>query len=190
MTIDGIGPPADDHTLPDPPHGLNYRRVRRRTTHHLRTATSITVSQCRTASEFVAMSHHFMLLAMQQLHLAIHYLLLSTLPGADEANQVDVLHRRGASILFSAIQSFNFSGQICIHIRRLLFFSAEDVLVDSIPTARPKRFRRIDEFDGALTHTGNVWSFTTIPDILVHADPNLVAWWTFDENMRNCRWHY
>ncbi|MHC4117739.1 MAG: LamG-like jellyroll fold domain-containing protein [Planctomycetota bacterium] len=42
---------------------------------------------------------------------------------------------------------------------------------------------RIDEFDGALTHTGNVWSFTTVPDIPVNEDPNLTAWWTFDENM-------
>jgi len=40
---------------------------------------------------------------------------------------------------------------------------------------------RVDEFDGATTYTGDVWSFTTVPAIPVHSDPNLVAWWTFDE---------
>jgi hypothetical protein len=37
-------------------------------------------------------------------------------------------------------------------------------------------FWRIDEFDGTTTHTGDVWSFMTTAS----ADPNLVAWWTFD----------
>jgi len=40
---------------------------------------------------------------------------------------------------------------------------------------------RIDEFDGAVTHKGHVWSFTTVPIIEPAADPNLIAWWTFDE---------
>ncbi len=40
---------------------------------------------------------------------------------------------------------------------------------------------RVDEFDGTETHTGDVWSFTTEPAIPVHSDPDLVAWWTFDE---------
>ena len=39
---------------------------------------------------------------------------------------------------------------------------------------------RIDEFDGVETHTGDIWSFTTIPDIPV-SDPALVGWWTLDE---------
>ena len=39
---------------------------------------------------------------------------------------------------------------------------------------------RVDEFDGAKTIKGNVWSFTTIQEIAV-SDPNLVAWWNFDE---------
>jgi hypothetical protein len=34
---------------------------------------------------------------------------------------------------------------------------------------------RVDEFDGATTHTGNVWSFTTT------SPPNLVGWWKLDE---------
>ncbi len=42
---------------------------------------------------------------------------------------------------------------------------------------------RVDEFDGAATHKGNVWSFTTLPAIALAADPNLIAWWTFDEGM-------
>ena len=40
---------------------------------------------------------------------------------------------------------------------------------------------RIDEFEAPLTHKGDVWSFTTMPAIPVHSDPDLVAWWTFDE---------
>jgi len=42
---------------------------------------------------------------------------------------------------------------------------------------------RVDEFDGAATLTGDIWSFTTIPVIPVHEDPNLLAWWKLDENM-------
>ncbi len=39
---------------------------------------------------------------------------------------------------------------------------------------------RVDEFDATATRKGNVWSFTTAPDIVV-SDPNLLAWWTLDE---------
>jgi hypothetical protein len=39
---------------------------------------------------------------------------------------------------------------------------------------------RVDEFDGAVTHKGHIWSFTTVPDIAV-TDPNLMLWWTLDE---------
>jgi hypothetical protein len=38
---------------------------------------------------------------------------------------------------------------------------------------------RVDEFDGVTTHKGDVWSFTTLPDIPV-TDPNLVGWWKFE----------
>ena len=43
---------------------------------------------------------------------------------------------------------------------------------------------RVDESDGITTHKGNVWSFTTMPDITI-ADPNLIGWWTFDEGVGN-----
>ena len=39
---------------------------------------------------------------------------------------------------------------------------------------------RVDEFAGAITYKGDVWSFTTRPVVLV-VDPNLVGWWKFDE---------
>jgi hypothetical protein len=39
---------------------------------------------------------------------------------------------------------------------------------------------RVDEFDGAATHKGDIWSFTTLPEIPI-TDPNLVGWWKFDE---------
>jgi hypothetical protein len=39
---------------------------------------------------------------------------------------------------------------------------------------------RVDEFDGAVTHTGDLWSFTTIPDLPI-GDPNLLALFTLDE---------
>ncbi|UCF16291.1 MAG: LamG domain-containing protein, partial [Phycisphaerales bacterium] len=40
---------------------------------------------------------------------------------------------------------------------------------------------RVDEFDSAgATHKGNVWSFTTVPDVAV-TNPNLMLWWTLDE---------
>jgi len=39
---------------------------------------------------------------------------------------------------------------------------------------------RVDEFQAPITHKGDVWSFTTLPDIAV-TDPSLLAWWTLDE---------
>jgi hypothetical protein len=39
---------------------------------------------------------------------------------------------------------------------------------------------RVDEYEAPITHTGDVWSFTTMPDIPI-VDANLVGWWTFDE---------
>ncbi len=39
---------------------------------------------------------------------------------------------------------------------------------------------RVDEFDGAITHTGDLWSFTTIPDLPI-GDPNLLALFELDE---------
>jgi hypothetical protein len=39
---------------------------------------------------------------------------------------------------------------------------------------------RVDEFDGTATHKGDVWSFTTVPDLAV-TDPDLQGWWTLDE---------
>jgi len=41
-------------------------------------------------------------------------------------------------------------------------------------------FWRVDEFDGLTTHKGNVWKFTTMPDIPIF-DPNLVGWWKLDD---------
>ena len=39
---------------------------------------------------------------------------------------------------------------------------------------------RVDEFEQAGTHTGDIWSFKTLPDIAV-TDPNLLGWWKLDE---------
>jgi len=39
---------------------------------------------------------------------------------------------------------------------------------------------RVDELEAPITHTGDVWSFTTMPEIAI-TDPNLVGWWTLDE---------
>jgi len=41
---------------------------------------------------------------------------------------------------------------------------------------------RVDEFDGITVHKGDVWSFTTLPEIPID-DPSLVGWWKFDEGM-------
>jgi len=49
------------------------------------------------------------------------------------------------------------------------------------PLAKGKTYYwRVDEFDAAATHKGDVWSFTTLPDVPV-SDPSLVGWWTLDE---------
>ncbi|MHC4434236.1 MAG: LamG domain-containing protein, partial [Planctomycetota bacterium] len=39
---------------------------------------------------------------------------------------------------------------------------------------------RIDEFDPPFTHKGEVWSFTTLPEVPI-TDPTLMGWWTFEE---------
>ena len=41
---------------------------------------------------------------------------------------------------------------------------------------------RVDEYAGTTTHKGDVWSFTTVPDVAV-TDPEMVGWWTLDEGM-------
>jgi hypothetical protein len=41
---------------------------------------------------------------------------------------------------------------------------------------------RVDESDGTNIYTGDVWSFSTRPEIPV-TDPNLVGWWKLDEGM-------
>jgi hypothetical protein len=41
---------------------------------------------------------------------------------------------------------------------------------------------RIDEFDGVNTYKGDVWSFSTIPNIAI-TDPSLIGWWKLDEDM-------
>jgi len=40
---------------------------------------------------------------------------------------------------------------------------------------------RVDEFTMTGTAEGDVWSFTTLPEIPVADDPNLMLWWTLDE---------
>jgi len=39
---------------------------------------------------------------------------------------------------------------------------------------------RVDEVDTLTTHKGDIWSFTTLPDVPI-TDPNLVGWWKLDE---------
>ncbi len=43
---------------------------------------------------------------------------------------------------------------------------------------------RVDESDGMTTYPGDVWSFTTVPDVPV-SDPDLVGWWKLDEGAGN-----
>ena len=38
---------------------------------------------------------------------------------------------------------------------------------------------RVDEFDVVATNKGDVWSFKTLP-VIVITDPNLIGWWKFD----------
>jgi len=39
---------------------------------------------------------------------------------------------------------------------------------------------RVDEFEAPITHKGDVWSFSTVPNIAI-TDPTLIGWWKFDE---------
>ncbi|MBN2130498.1 MAG: LamG domain-containing protein, partial [Sedimentisphaerales bacterium] len=42
---------------------------------------------------------------------------------------------------------------------------------------------RVDEFTMTGTVTGETWSFTTLPEIPVAEDPNLMLWWTLAEGI-------
>ena len=42
---------------------------------------------------------------------------------------------------------------------------------------------RVDEFYGTETVKGPVWSFSTVPEVPLADDPNLVAWYTLDEGV-------
>jgi len=42
---------------------------------------------------------------------------------------------------------------------------------------------RVDEFSATGTVKGDLWSFTTLPDIAVVDDPNLMLWWTLGEGI-------
>jgi hypothetical protein len=49
------------------------------------------------------------------------------------------------------------------------------------PLAMDKTYYwRVDEFDSIATHKGEVWSFTTHPEMSI-VDPHLIGLWTFDE---------
>jgi len=41
---------------------------------------------------------------------------------------------------------------------------------------------RVDEFAGMVFRKGDIWSFTTVPNIAV-TDPDLLGWWTLDEGV-------
>ncbi len=43
---------------------------------------------------------------------------------------------------------------------------------------------RVDEFDAQTTYKGDVWSFTTMADIVI-TNPDLIGWWKFDEGSGN-----
>jgi len=45
-------------------------------------------------------------------------------------------------------------------------------------------FWRVDEFNGAETYTGDLWSFKTTPDIQI-TDPNFVGWFNFNADENN-----
>jgi len=56
-----------------------------------------------------------------------------------------------------------------------------DIGIDSGPLEPGTTYYwRVDEFYGAETVKGPVWSFSTVPVLPVTDDPNLVALWTFD----------
>ncbi|MEN6335874.1 MAG: hypothetical protein ABFE01_16600, partial [Phycisphaerales bacterium] len=43
-------------------------------------------------------------------------------------------------------------------------------------------FWRVDEFTGAATQKGDIWTFTTLPAITA-TDPHLLGWWKLDEGI-------
>ena len=64
-------------------------------------------------------------------------------------------------------------------------FMIADTTYDPGPLANDTTYYwRIDGFNGIQTVTGEVWSFTTTPEITV-TDPNLVGWWKFETGAGN-----
>jgi len=62
-------------------------------------------------------------------------------------------------------------------------FMIADAIYDPGPLEVEKTYYwRVDEYSLTGTHKGEVWSFTTVPEVTV-TDPTLVGWWTFDEGV-------
>ena len=62
-------------------------------------------------------------------------------------------------------------------------FMTADATYDPGPLAADTTYYwRVDEFAGTVPLKGDVWSFTTVPEVAV-TDPNLTLWWTLDEAM-------
>ncbi|UCE46613.1 MAG: LamG domain-containing protein, partial [Phycisphaerales bacterium] len=59
--------------------------------------------------------------------------------------------------------------------------SVMDATFDPGPLAPDTtHYWRVDTFDGLEWTKGEVWSFSTLPDVAI-ADPDLTVWWTLDE---------
>ncbi len=60
------------------------------------------------------------------------------------------------------------------------FMTAEAIYDPATLELGKTYYWRVDEFAATGTHKGQVWSFTTLPEIPV-TDESLLAWWTLDE---------
>ncbi len=71
------------------------------------------------------------------------------------------------------------------------FAEVNDATTSTIPSIQPAYdpgtmegnttyFWRIDTFDGVRWYKGQVWSFTTVPNVPI-TDPDLAGWWTMEE---------
>ena len=93
----------------------------------------------------------------------------------------DLTWEAGMGVLFHTV----YFGESFEEVDQAMFsnwMSLEAVYDPGVLEVNKTYYWRIDEFTGLATNRGDVWSFTTVPDIAV-TDPDLVGWWTLDEGM-------
>ena len=144
----------NDDGPPYPPQGSNYRRTRRRTNYFHRAVASITVQESRLANELVHMASVWIVMAMQHIMMCMQNVsAMICLPNPNQQHclriddQFEAIKLNAAHSLSLAAECYRIAASTCVTVRRLIFYSTDDLHRESILSVKPKRFRIINKLD-------------------------------------------